>query len=117
MNIVKCSNIWTEDIFKWFYEHIIFSCGDGAAVIVCENYKEASESFIDWWKKEKNPNNLNSFYHNKSEYDQIINYHDSNESFMFSNKVIDLGFHDYTFVVKEDCVSGWLDLITLKAIK
>ena len=47
MNIVKCSNIWTEDIFKWFYEHIIFSCGDGAAVIVCENYKEASESFID----------------------------------------------------------------------
>ena len=98
--IVK--NIWMEDLFEWFHNAINDSSGDGSGVIVCKNYIEASDFFIEWWK---NKYIRKEFYHKKDTHDNIINYHDSNENFIFTNKPINLRFHDYNFLIEEDCES------------
>ncbi len=109
MSKVIIQNIWAEDLFKWFYNHVGDSGGDGAAAIVCENYKEVSEYFTEWWRKEIRPNFSENvlkldFWNPKDESDGYINYHDSNENFIFTNK-LDIKLHDgdYIFVVLEDC--------------
>ena len=33
----------------------------------------------------------------------VINYHDFNENFMFSDSILDLGYSDIIFIVEEDC--------------
>ena len=117
-SIVYVENIWAEDLFKWFYEHIMDSCGDGSAVIVCENYAETADLFIQWWRKnflgrenfkwfrENCPGK--EFFHDRDECGDIINFHDDNESFMFSNNPnINLFFHEYIFIVRKDCEFGW----------
>lgn len=99
---------------QWFYSTVCESCGDGAAVICCGNPKETSEYFVQWWKKRRLPAMKESgykkdeFWHPVEEYtgqngELIINYHDSNENFMFCDKIIDLGHGDVSFIVESDC--------------
>lgn len=103
VSIITVSNIYAEDLFKWFYEHIMDSCGDGAGLIVCKNYKETAQFFIEWFQqKYKRP-----FYHFPDELPCIINYHDNNENFMFSNMKLNIFDKDYTFIVKGVCKFGW----------
>ena len=45
-SVVYIYNIWAEDLFKWFHQHVMDSCGDGAAEIVCKNYIEVSTWFL-----------------------------------------------------------------------
>ena len=110
---------------------MISSGGDGAAVICCGNPAETADKFIEWWKDKYLPEinigitkinmarmakgedpipNRTEFYHPRTECvvgDILtINYHDNNENYMFSNRGINLGFGDVTFVIKEDCESG-----------
>ena len=110
MSKIFIENIWAEDLFKWFYENVTDSGGDGAAAIVCKNYKEVAGWFTEWWRKEIRPKfeNVNvqkrDFWHPKSETDNIINFHDANENFMFTNNAsIFLHQGDYVFIVLEDC--------------
>lgn len=113
-SIVYVENIWVEDLFKWFYEHVNDSSGDGAGVIVCENYRETADLFIRWWRKKYGENENfrwwrencpgKEFIHDRDEYNNIINFHDGNENFMFTNDVnIDSFEGDYIFIVKKDC--------------
>ena len=115
-SIIIVKNIWMEDLFKWFYEHVMDSCGDGAAVIVCKNYKETADMFIEWWEKEILPPiqaeyrsrgyDKTEFFHPRSEYENIVNFHDGNQNFMFASSPINLNYHDYNFLVEEDFESG-----------
>lgn len=116
-SVIIVKNIWMEDLFKWFYEHVMDSCGDGASVIVCKNYVEASDMFIEWWKQnelQKIKDNCTrmgyeckneEFPHPRSEYNNTVNFHDGNENFMFASSPINLNYHDYNFLVEEDCES------------
>ncbi len=52
-SIIKINNIWVEDLFKWFYEHVCDSGGDGAGVIVCENCKEVAGDFWQYCRSRK----------------------------------------------------------------
>ena len=97
----------------WFYESVIESGGDGAAVICCGNPAETADFFIKWWKTNVrcDMNESDGFYHPRSEYFDAhgvltINYHDSNENFMFCSKKTQLLYGDISFFVEEDCVSG-----------
>jgi hypothetical protein len=114
MSSVTIKNVWVEHIMEWFYSSVCEAGGDGAAVICCGNPKETSEYFIQWWKKrwlpamKKKGYKKDEFYHSVEEYagqngELIINYHDSNENFMFCDKVIDIGFGDVSFIVESDC--------------
>ncbi len=104
MSLVEVNNIYAEDLFKWFFVHIMDSCGDGAGAIVCENYQEVSEWFLEWLE-DKYPVTF-SFFHDKDEYGDIINFHDSNENFMFCYQIPEMFNGDYIFVVKGDCHFG-----------
>lgn len=109
MSKIEVSNIWAEDLFKWFYDHVQDSGGDGAGAIVCDNYKEVADWFTEWWRKEIKPNfryaveNNLDFWHKKDEYDNIVNFHDNNENYIFTCDYIDLGVSDYVFLVVGDC--------------
>jgi hypothetical protein len=112
--IVEVRGIWAEDLFKWFYEHVSDSCGDGCGVIVCQNYKECADWFIEWWKEKylsfmrTSGYQSKEFPHPKDEYSNIINYHNSNENFAFTDS--EDGWHnnfdDYIFIVKSDLEFG-----------
>lgn len=106
LSLIKISNIYVEDLFWWYYKNIIEQCGDGAGVIVCANYKETAQYFLSWFKKSIRNNikyNDNGFYHPMHEYDNIISFHDMNESFMFSNSIVELFEGEYVFLIEEDC--------------
>lgn len=113
---VIVDNIWLEYIMEWFHYSVTESCGDGAAIICCNNAEETADFFIKWWKDKYLPKMKQSgykrdeFYHPQDKYtgpngELIINYHDSNENFMFSDSVIDLGHGDVTFIINSDCKS------------
>lgn len=99
-------------------------------MICCDNPIETENKFIEWWKGKYLPEinvgiakinmarlvkgeapipKRTGFYHMRSEYvigdNLIVNYHDGNENYIFSNKVIDLDFGDVVFVIKGDCGS------------
>jgi len=103
-SIVRVDNMWAEDLFKWFYEHVGDSGGDGAGAIVCENYKECSKWFLDWFAAHiKHPDAM-TFWHPADESPGCINFHDSNENFIFTNDVnTKLPEGDYVFIVEGDC--------------
>lgn len=123
MNQVKISNVYLEFVFDWFYNTVIEACGDGAAVICCSNPEETSDRFIEWWEHKHggflildietfgsiNFKESKKIFHPKHKYvvegKTMINYHDSNENFMFCDKVIDLGHGDVSFIIEEDCKS------------
>lgn len=48
MSKIIVEDIWAEDLFEWFNSNIEASGGDGAALIVCENYKEVATWFVEW---------------------------------------------------------------------
>ena len=97
---IEVSNIWIEDLFEWFLIHVIDSGGDGCGYIVCENYKEAARYFLDWYKEKYRKD----FWHLWDEYEYCVNFHDTNENFIFTNNLNIKSFDgDYMFVVKQDC--------------
>jgi len=100
--------MWAEDLFKWFYEHVRDSGGDGAAAIVCDNYKECSEFFLAWFANNiKHPYGM-VFWHPADESPGCINFHDNNENFIFTNNVnTNLPPYDYIFLVESDCVFAY----------
>jgi hypothetical protein len=117
MSTVIVKNIYAEQLIEWFYNSVIADGGDGAAVICCGNPSETADFFIRWWKENHLPDmkrggyKLDEFYHPKEVYlgfdgETIINYHDLNENFMFSDKKMELHHGDISFFVEEDCVSG-----------
>ena len=110
--LVECSNIYMEDVFFWFYNHVMDSCGDGASVIICKNHIDASELFLKWFINKYH----RKFWHPADMYDGIVNFHDSNENFIFANKLISLSPGDYTFLIKVDCPSYNTSKNRLKAI-
>lgn len=101
MSEIHVKDIWAEDLFKWFYNHVMDSGGDGGACIVCKNYKEVSEWFVEWFKKEFKEDKL---WHPSKECGNSIHFHDNNESFGFSG---DTSYHlfkgEYVFVVVGEC--------------
>lgn len=107
---VYIEDIWIEDLFKWYSDHISDSGGDGAGIICCTNPDETATMFIKWWRAENPWFKGTDFVHDREEYTHdgihYINYHNSNENYMFCDKETDLGFHDYSFVVKGDCRFG-----------
>ena len=103
MSKIKVSNIWAEDLFDWFESNVAGSGGDGAALIVCENYKEVAAWFIDRWEKKHG----REFFHPRDEYGSVVNYHDMNENYMFSDTEHDMFGGDYIFVVEGDCKFGF----------
>jgi len=108
MSTLILEDVWMEDIFEWYHQHIKESCGDGAGVIVCENHADAADWFMDWLK-EKHPLSY-KFMHPKDVYGTIINFHDANENYMFAIHPIEIWDKDYVFIVKKDCPSvEWYD--------
>ena len=107
MSKVVVEDVWAEELFRWFTNHVNSSCGDGAGAIVCQNYKEAASIYQEWY--------LNEFgedvRHPRDEYGSCVNFHDANENFIFTNDVNIRFFDgDYVFVVKKDChFSGDVD--------
>ena len=92
--------IWAEDLFKWFYEHVLDSSGDGCGIIVCQNYQETANWFIDWFKDTYQKD----FRHKPDTYGRCVNFHDNNENFIFTDdKDIHNWDGDYTFIVEDDC--------------
>lgn len=129
MSKVYVNDIWVEDLFKWFSDHVSSSGGDGGGVICCGNPDETAKMFVEWWASERGLDEkgdwnttvfgkphvvhygLDRFPHPRDEYTvnnvRFINYHDSNENYMFCDKEVDIGFSDYSFVVTGDCHWGW----------
>jgi len=97
-------SIWTEDLFKWFYYHVMDVGGDGGGAIISGNPEETSDLFIEWYKKRYNEDH---FFHPK-QIDKfgIISYGDGNEYFLFHNKLVKLFPYEYQFIIKEDCYFG-----------
>lgn len=116
MNTVIIKNIPPSFLFEFFYFSIMESCGDGSAIICCGNPIQTSEHFIHWWEKKYLPEakahgyTLDEFSHPRDEYtinnQFFVNYHDSNENFMFCDHIIDLGHDDISFIIEEDCISS-----------
>ncbi len=116
MSRVTVEGVHSEYLFHWFWYTVGEPCGDGAACICCGNPEETSDEFIKWWKRghlvemQHRGYRRDEFYHPRDEYkgsdgELIVNYHDSNENFMFCDKEIDLGFGDISFIVTKDCVA------------
>lgn len=114
MNTVKISNVHAEYLMEWFYYTVGEPRGDGAAVICCGNPRETADFFIKWWKdhylgKMKYMGyKPDDFFHPRDEYtwkngELIVNYHDSNENYMFCDSILDLGHGDVSFIVEGDC--------------
>lgn len=100
--IMKLSNIWLEDCFKWMYDLVIRDGGDGSATFVCKNYEEIAELFgnlynIKAWVKETN-------YPNK------INYRNYLECFTFTDNKYNLD--EYVFIIENSCREGSTPIMT-----
>lgn len=117
MGKIIVENIYAEDLFEWFYNNIMDSGGDGCGAIICDNYQEVAEWFSEW----------SAFIHGydlneyliKEEENGFLNWHDSNENWIFTNRsdfnwtfdengeydqtYIDDSYN-YIFIVKKDCV-------------
>lgn len=104
---VIAKHIWAEDLFKWFSAHILDAGGDGCGALVCGNPEETADRFLEWFQ-EKNGRPLNLDREKTVvEFGRImVNFHDSNENFIFTdNSLIELHHHDYIFKVEEHCES------------
>jgi hypothetical protein len=114
MSSIYVNDIWAEDLFEWFYNHVRSSGGDGAGAIVCKNYKDTANWFIEWWQTKMRPTYKDSridkleFWHPRFENDNSIHYHDDNEDFIFTDSVwINLHHGDYIMFVTKDCSFGF----------
>ncbi len=108
MTKIEFSNVWAEHVFETFYTMIISDGGDGGGVLVCKNFAEACQWFQEWYVRKFNRGEIfkPGLYFREETEDQIL-YHDGNENFMFTDKMVDFGHGDCTFVIKEDCPFGW----------
>lgn len=97
---IEVYGIYAEDLFRWFLNHVEDSCGDGCALIVCKNYEEAAKYFRDWFRQEFA---MEFYYPPDRKVSGMVNYHDCNENFMFSDQILSIFDGDYTFIVKENC--------------
>lgn len=122
MSKVEVYDVHPDILMEWFYHAVMESCGDGAAVICCNNPKETADYFYKWWLIYHRPKmawrKTDDFLHPRDEYSHgdkyIVNYHDGNENFMFCNKVIDLGHGDISFIIKEQIIPGKDDFVIEK---
>ena len=99
-NLIRVNNIYLEDLFKWSYESVIRKGGDGASLIICQNYLDGAKYFKKWagarldkWKTQK--------------YDNSITIYSWAESFIFSNEMIGMPEGDYTFIIDSACYFGF----------
>lgn len=105
MSKITIENIYADDVFEWFYNSVMSNGGDGAAFLVCNNYKEASDLFVEWYKLIYDKD---EFFHIKTILDDKIYYHDNNENFVFTSIIPNHMYDkDYLFIIKEDCPFGW----------
>ena len=101
-HIIKLSNVYLEDCFKWMYDLVIRDGGDGTATFICKNYEEIGQLFcklygLEKWLVRAHSNERISFMHDF-------------EGFTFtSNKDIR---DEYTFIVEEDCSEGFTPMHT-----
>lgn len=109
-SMIHVNNIWAEDLFQWFSNSIIRDGGDGAGIIICQNYQEVATWFEQWCKEKAGW----GMGYPRNEYEvmgiRYVNYHDENENFMFSNKkeaIFRNGWGDYSFLVVGDCKFGF----------
>jgi hypothetical protein len=133
MSKVYIEGIYLEELFEWYENHINSSGGDGAGAICCDNHEEVADRFTKWWadkkgldengiqyidrssfngdKKHKIDWGKKRFPHEKNSYERngikIVNFHDSNENYIFCNKEMDIGHGDIAFVIIGDCKFGW----------
>jgi hypothetical protein len=114
LHLIRIDSTWAEYVMEWFYFSVSESCGDGAAIICCGNPEETSDFFIEWWKERYLPKmkaagyKRDCFYHDREDTVSedgrlVVNYHDSNENFMFTNRMTSLAFGDVSFVIEGDC--------------
>ncbi len=107
MHLVELQGVWVEDVLDWFNKHILDSGGDGAGAIVCSNPEEVADYFVTNWWGGKIPVWFSNDFKIEENGDRIINYHDMNENYIFTNKT-DFNFGqcaDYTFKIKGVCLS------------
>lgn len=116
-SIIEVRNIAAEDLFSWFLDNIMASCGDGTAAICCENYKEAFEMFKKW-AVDNNARYLDSPLYKVIELNDTIILYDSNENYIFTNNTnLNLFEGDYLFIVREDCPSWNKNNPVIKSVR
>lgn len=115
---IYAKDVLMETIFELFFRTVWKDGGDGAACICCSNIDETADEFVKWFAKSEWNCGGDVFFHPRHEYihddRRTINFHDSNENFMFCNKEIDLGHGDMSIVILEDCRSGISDFVIKK---
>jgi hypothetical protein len=115
-SVVRVTNVWADYLMEWFYFTVTEPSGDGAAMICCGNPRETADYFVEWWKKKYLPQmkeagyKKDEFFHEREETigghgELVVNFHDSNENFIFCDRVAYLPFGDISFVVEEDCLN------------
>ena len=104
-SIISVENIWAEDLFKWFYHAVLDFGGDGGGAIVCVNYREVADWFVQWLI------NLQDGYYNKDnvfqerhEDENSITLVNNQECFIFTNDLdVFLFSKEYVFIVRDSC--------------
>jgi hypothetical protein len=83
--ILKMSDYRLSDLFQVFFDAVAGHGGDGWGVILCEDPQQMSREFEGWWSR--GSKSRERFFQRlvKDEREGSVNYHDSNENFMFSN--------------------------------
>lgn len=115
-SVVRVSHVWAENLMEFFYYSVAEASGDGAAVICCANPRETADFFIKWWKEKYLPKmkkrgyKRDEFFHEREETigrrgELVVNFHDSNENFMFCDQIEYLPFNDTCFIVEGDSPS------------
>jgi hypothetical protein len=125
-SIVKISDVLSGYVFEWFYYVVGEPSGDGAAIICCGNPEQTADAFIDWWEKRYLPimksrgYKLDEFVHPRDSYEsdgvKFVNYHDSNENYMFADRKVDLLHGDVSFVIEGDCCDFYGNVV-IEAVK
>ena len=113
-SFVKVDNIYAEDLFKWAWETMFRDGGDGGSAIICENPKEVSELFLEWFEKEYG-------YKNKFDIQEThdrISYTSGQDAMTITDNINHtLAFHEYVYIVESECVFGWTVGFRDKSIK
>lgn len=81
MSKIRTQGLCEEKLFAMFYALVSEDCGDGCALIVSDEYKKLADAFSAWLSKCHHAHHTGL---DRDEYDGIINFHDTNENFMFS---------------------------------
>lgn len=115
------SKVYIEDIyggyvFEWFYHSVMDSCGDGAAIICCDNPEEVADYFTKWWRENKLPEYTGEYREYLSDKEFIhpkeiskdifttVVFADCNENFIFTDRETFFPYRgDISFVIKKDC--------------